>query len=35
MQSRARRGSTLMTRARSVDTLMTGARGTYPVDGIC
>merc|ERR1719198_794997 len=34
MQSRARRGSTLMTRARSVDTLMTGARGTYPVDGI-
>ena len=26
-QSRARRGSTLMTRARSVDTLMTGARG--------
>ena len=29
-QSRARRGSTLMTRARSVDTLMTGARGKVP-----
>ena len=30
MQSRVRRGSTLMTRARSVDTLMTGARRTAP-----